>query len=776
MADLAVWQRTIVDEKGDIIPGAEVSVRSYPGGSLITLYEGPDGAQVKGNPFSTGADGFARFWADSQRAEIVAHGAGGTIRWVVDLLNADEVIGDAVSEATAAAAVAVGEAEAAAGEAEAAADRAEAARDAAQLNAGVYEDTAAGLSATSDGDYFSVPSEDDDEYLILYRNDNGSATEIRRYPSAARVDAVDETLRPITAAVVPLPPVAWGHVFTDDSGAVVGGWGEDGNFRAGPFEIGTESDRIITYGLSGFSVAFANEEGEVAAGLTNDAVWSMASAEFGGELSLHNVYYPGAVAVYCDEQGAICAIQKHDGTWEFAGIDAGGTDEEDDDDEDVPISAPIAVHCLFAEPVVDPSTELYITVIADTHRPFDLQYRPVGSDYYAQATAFRVRPFPAKDGWFIHTFWIERLTPDTIYHVHPINSFMADTVKTAPAGPDITLVWASDWQSTDYSSAGGLWQMGDATTLEEPDMLVFGGDVHPGYDPLTEVQADRWLDYLSVSCERWRTTDGALYPWIYLIGNHDLVGGGVGGGGKLNFMNEIFSWSYAPQHPTRFADGVATVKISSEVLIIGLDSDHGTPIDAQLDWFKDSISQAGEFRHAFVGSHSGPFSTYGSDFSRERNRSQRNKFWTFAQQFSGSGKSLRAWLQAHTHTIHASHKMLVDYDENLSASQNDLRWRLDSEGFRVLGNGPVGNGVEGNWPIVTQVSSIDGSNLYSAFIGRDTEAPEGWRFLGDTLVDSLPASAASARNVWVINLGENEWSARCLRPDGTLFYEINEIL
>lgn len=173
MADLAVWQRTIVDEKGNIIPGAEVEVRSYPGGSLITLYRGPDGEQIKSNPFRTGEDGFARFWAESQRAEIIAHGAGSTIRWIVDLINADEVIGDAVTEATAAAAVAVSEAEAAA-------DRAEAARDAAQLNAHIYPTTAAGLAATSDGDYFSVPSESDDEYLILYRNDSGSATEVSR--------------------------------------------------------------------------------------------------------------------------------------------------------------------------------------------------------------------------------------------------------------------------------------------------------------------------------------------------------------------------------------------------------------------------------------------------------------------------------------------------------------------------------------------------------------------------------------------------------------------
>lgn len=68
--------------------------------------------------------------------------------------------------------------------AESDADRAEAARDAAQLSAGVYADTASGLAATAEGDYFSVPSADNDAFLILYRHDPSPvATEVKRYPS-----------------------------------------------------------------------------------------------------------------------------------------------------------------------------------------------------------------------------------------------------------------------------------------------------------------------------------------------------------------------------------------------------------------------------------------------------------------------------------------------------------------------------------------------------------------------------------------------------------------
>lgn len=51
----------------------------------------------------------------------------------------------------------------------------------------IFPTTTAGLAATTDGDYFSVPSEDVNEYLILYRNDSGSAVEISRTPSQAAV-------------------------------------------------------------------------------------------------------------------------------------------------------------------------------------------------------------------------------------------------------------------------------------------------------------------------------------------------------------------------------------------------------------------------------------------------------------------------------------------------------------------------------------------------------------------------------------------------------------
>lgn len=66
---------------------------------------------------------------------------------------------------------------------------AEADRDAAQLSAGVFSTVAAGIAGTATGDYFSVPSELNTEYLILYRKDSEStAQEIQRYPSVSGIE------------------------------------------------------------------------------------------------------------------------------------------------------------------------------------------------------------------------------------------------------------------------------------------------------------------------------------------------------------------------------------------------------------------------------------------------------------------------------------------------------------------------------------------------------------------------------------------------------------
>ncbi|MBE0379172.1 sialate O-acetylesterase [Pseudoalteromonas prydzensis] len=61
---------------------------------------------------------------------------------------------------------------------------------AADIDAVKYETTVAGIAGTIDGQFFSVVSDDDEAYLDLYLNDNGTAVFEKRYPSSVAISAI----------------------------------------------------------------------------------------------------------------------------------------------------------------------------------------------------------------------------------------------------------------------------------------------------------------------------------------------------------------------------------------------------------------------------------------------------------------------------------------------------------------------------------------------------------------------------------------------------------
>lgn len=116
---------------------------------------------------------------------------------LVDELNAADTIAETQQNRTAA---------------EQAAGDAEAARDAAVVSAEVYADSAAGLAATVDGEFFKAVSPTEDGFLALYRNDAGSATLIDEYPSLSAIakralrSELDEINRQLVALMLSLHP------------------------------------------------------------------------------------------------------------------------------------------------------------------------------------------------------------------------------------------------------------------------------------------------------------------------------------------------------------------------------------------------------------------------------------------------------------------------------------------------------------------------------------------------------------------------------------------
>src|SRR5688572_21817901 len=82
---LARWQSTIVDNVGNVLPAAQITVRrEVAGAPLAVLFTDRDGTTPLGNPFPAGGDGFAAFHAagGAHRIDVVSGSFSRTLRYV----------------------------------------------------------------------------------------------------------------------------------------------------------------------------------------------------------------------------------------------------------------------------------------------------------------------------------------------------------------------------------------------------------------------------------------------------------------------------------------------------------------------------------------------------------------------------------------------------------------------------------------------------------------------------------------------------------------------
>lgn len=187
------WQSTIVDDRGNVQPLANLTVRNEADQSLAKMWASPGKSQpLPDGMVQADGNGYAYFYAEGGLYRITSVALGIDWRHVdigaavatmiaqqaLDTHNHDanshpELRTRIVSEVSA--------------HVTDEADRAEAASDAAFVNADVYPDVSTGRAAVANGEQFQVLSDDGMEY-IRYRKDSASAqTEVARYPSAQMV-------------------------------------------------------------------------------------------------------------------------------------------------------------------------------------------------------------------------------------------------------------------------------------------------------------------------------------------------------------------------------------------------------------------------------------------------------------------------------------------------------------------------------------------------------------------------------------------------------------
>jgi hypothetical protein len=162
------------DAAGNAMAGATCYLYQRGTETLVASLRRANGTPLP-NPFTADAQGAIKFAAPNGLYDLLVTKGDRSYRIIVQCNDVSETV-DAANAAAA---------------------RAEVARDAAQLSAGLYADTAAGLVATANNQYFSVPSVEQSAYLTLYRNSSGAALYIKQYPSADALAASNRVLQNI---------------------------------------------------------------------------------------------------------------------------------------------------------------------------------------------------------------------------------------------------------------------------------------------------------------------------------------------------------------------------------------------------------------------------------------------------------------------------------------------------------------------------------------------------------------------------------------------------
>lgn len=186
----------------------------------------------------------------------------------------------------------------AADKAETASNKALVAADAAQLSAGIYDTTALGLAATTTGKYFSTPSPDNTEYLILYQNVTGTALEKSRYPSVKTVSQLKTFVESILDAGGSIEDYAVAFADTPNPGEfsrVALGITKSGAVDIGNHkDVGTILEQLLapgllsdsaTYDRSGYLFAIIDALNRIGVGLTTSGDFIVKGRSVDGRLT-----------------------------------------------------------------------------------------------------------------------------------------------------------------------------------------------------------------------------------------------------------------------------------------------------------------------------------------------------------------------------------------------------------------------------------------------------------------------------------------------------------
>ena len=400
-----------------------------------------------------------------------------------------------------------------------------------------------------------------------------------------------------------------------------------------------------------------------------------------------------------------------------------------------------------------------------------VEYTAEGSTAWQSATSFDVWPIPGEGGYW-HKAVMSGMSQGARYSVRWPGSTATDVLRV-PSSSGLRFYAASDYQSSDFSENSNLAVFGGI--CGDADFVIWNGDYVSDDGVKDDANAQLWFGFLERISASWRR-DGALVPILMTVGNHEasnLAGGDnalVGGDGVLGYIENFMAWGFHPDHPTKAFNGVATVNIGRQLAVITLESDHTVPIESQLPHFQSALANAHAVcQNIVVVSHCPAFLASGSHaFDNDgQNRVLRTQFWPAMEAYADK---IVAVVVGHEHIGTITDRLRIDYDDQISLSDNDSRWIADASlGVRQTGSGLVGPHKKlVSIAKASAVSSLDASPMMLGAIGWD-EAAQSVQTYG-TVTNAI----GDTQHVWRFDVSDTARSGAAINKNGDPFLSFSE--
>jgi acid phosphatase type 7 len=198
--------------------------------------------------------------------------------------------------------------------------------------------------------------------------------------------------------------------------------------------------------------------------------------------------------------------------------------------------------------------------------------------------------FQETSAW-LHTVELKGLTPGQKYFIeidHPgkPEKFSFRTMPDEKNRRELVFLAGADSRSRRNVRR----EMNELAALENPDFIIFNGDFIN-----TALSEEQWDDWFDDWHEQMITSDGRRIPVIPSIGNHEVDGGYLQSREKAPFYFHRF---VAPEPRTFY-----TLKLSPDMVLVTLDSDHIAEITTQTDWLDNTLYQHRDTRWKLVQYH-----------------------------------------------------------------------------------------------------------------------------------------------------------------------------